>query len=141
MLHPDVGTAAEHLLVVGLAWGWGWWRGWISCSSLCQTLNPNALLSGVRCGLAYCTMHFAGLVHHALKGVWGPGLPWQPFCRLLLPTASRNPLFLLVLHCCYLPIAILGSRLLILSLVKTCVVAIGVVEIGGVVVVAAKVAV
>src|ERR1041385_9300696 len=78
-------------------------------------------------------MHLAGLVHHVLKCVWGPGLTWRPFCRLQLPTASRSPLFLLVLHCCYLPIAILGIRLLILPLVETSVVVI--VEIGGVVVV------
>jgi hypothetical protein len=85
-------------------------------------------------------MHLAGLVHHVLKCVWGPGLTWQSFCRLHLPTASRSPLFLLVLHCCYLPIAILGIRLLILPLVETSVV---IVEAGGVVVVivAAKVAV
>ena len=82
-----------------------------------------------------CQLHYAfsGLVHHVLKGVWGPDLILRPLCRLLLPTASRSPLFLLMLHYCYLPIAILGIRLLILPLVKTCVV---VVEIGVVVVVA-----
>src|ERR1041385_6513574 len=113
-------------------WAWGWWRwGWISCPSLCQTLDPNALPSGVRCGLAYSTVHLARLVHHILERVRGPRLTWRSLCRLHLPTDSRSPLFLLVLHCCYLPIAILGIRLLILPLVETSVV---VVEIGGVVV-------
>ena len=86
-------------------------------------------------------MHFAGLVHHVIKGVWGPDLTLRPFCRFLLPTASRSPLFLLLLHYIYLPIAILGIRLLVLPLVEACVVVVvgGVVEIG--VVVVAKVVV
>src|SRR3954471_963336 len=47
-------------LLPSICWRWGWWWGWISRSSLCQTLNPNALSSGVRCGLAYSTVHLAG---------------------------------------------------------------------------------
>src|SRR3954463_14517785 len=83
-------------------------------------------------GLADSTMHLAWLVHHVLKGVWGPDRALWSFCRFLPPTASRSPWFILLLHYRYLPIAVLGIRLLIFPLVEASVVI--VVEVGGVVV-------
>src|ERR1041385_2810711 len=92
-------------------------------------LDPDALPSGMRCGLADSTVHFAWLVHHVLKGIWGPDRALWSFYRFLPPTASRSPLFILLLNYCHLSIAILGIRLLILPLIEACVVVVVVVVV------------
>src|ERR1041385_5228541 len=53
-------------------------------------LDPDALPSGMRCGLANSTVHLAWLVHHVLEGVWGRIGPCglsAGFCLRLPPTA------------------------------------------------------
>src|SRR4051812_18126360 len=84
------------------------------------------------------------MVQHIFNGVWGPNLALlslalRSLCRFLPPTASCSPLILLLLDHCYLPIAILGIRQLVLPPVEACVVFVvggggggggGVVEVG-----------
>src|ERR1041385_5612707 len=90
-------------------------------------LDPDALPSGMRCGLADSTVHLAWLVHHVLEGVRGTNWPLRSLCRLLPPTPSRRPWCILLLNCSDMSIAILHIRLLILPLVEDVVV---VVEVG-----------
>src|SRR4051812_18480914 len=80
------------------------------------------------CGLADSAVHLAWMVHHVLEAIRGPDQALWSFCRLLSPTASRGPWSILLLHYCYLPIAVLDIQLLIPPLVKISVV---VFEVGG----------
>src|SRR4051812_26340545 len=91
-----------------LGWWWGWrWKSF----ALSNALGEIRLPSGVSCWLARTAMHLARLIQHVLKCVRGLYRPLRLHIRLHLSTASRSPLFLLILDSGHLPTAILGIRL------------------------------